>query len=220
MRDWRAYVTEHLGSLADAPEIDAEVVGELAGHLEESEANLRTRGISLFDAERGTGALTGDWMELRRGIVAAKREGNMHERVKQIWIPGLVTLVAHSVFLAILQIGGVRPFVSHPGEPRQIVIYLPWLAVLPLIGAAGGYLSRRAQGSGWRVYFAASLLPVIALGTFFVILLPLTFVIDPQVPMSIKGQAILAGMLNWVLLPVPLLSVGVALQGMRRMQHA
>jgi hypothetical protein len=41
------------------------------------------------------------------------------------------------------------------------VVYIPWLLLLPLCGAAGAYLSHRAGGQR-RVCLAAGLFPVIA----------------------------------------------------------
>jgi len=65
----------------------------------------------------------------------------MQNRVSQIWIPGLVTLFSAYVSLALMQFAGLRVMISHPGEPRGIVLYLPWMLSLPLIGAIGAYLS-------------------------------------------------------------------------------
>jgi hypothetical protein len=95
------------------------------------------------------------------------------------------------------------------------VFYLPCLFLLPLIGAFGGYLSRRAQGHGWRVYLAASL-PALSLGAFLLLFFPLAFVLDRHVPLQIKFTALVAMMAGWVVLPGIALCVGVALQGLRK----
>jgi hypothetical protein len=219
MRDWQAYVAEHLRLPPGGCEANQETVIELGAHLDECSAELCAGGATEEEAYQRTIAVVGSWEELQRGIIAAKQEGDMRDRVMRIWIPGLVTLVFSSAVLAVMQWAGVKPVISHAGEPRQFFLYIPWLILLPPIGALAGYLSRRANGEGWRVYFAASL-PAIGVGTFFVLLFPLTFVIDPQVPMSIKGPAIVAGMLNWVVLPGAALSLGVALQGLRKVRHA
>ena len=217
MPDWSAYVREHLGSVDSALTGEEEIASELAGHLEECYAALRAQGIPEKEAFSRTCAQAGNWEKLRWGIASAKQEAMMHERVKQIWVPGLVTLLSSYIVLALLQWVGTRPLTSHPGEPRGVVFYVPWLLILPLIGAAGAYMSRRAQGKGWHVYIAASL-PALALGAFFLLLFPLAFVIEPRVPLQIKGTAFVAFMLSWVILPGVLLSIGVALQGLRRMQ--
>ena len=94
---------------------------------------------------------------------------------------------------------------------------MPWLFLLPLIGAVSGYLSRRAQGDGWRVYLAASL-PALALGAIFLLLFPLAFVLDKQVRLQIKGTALVAMIVGWVVLPGIALCMGVALQDLRKRQ--
>src|SRR5271166_870077 len=191
MSDWRAYVQDHLGSLCEAHAEREEIASELAGHLEEHYVALCAKGVPEQEAFSQTSAQAGDWEELRRGIVSAKQEGTMRDRVRQIWVPGLVTLFTSYFVLALLQWAGTRPLTSHPGEPRGVVFYVPWLLLLPIIGAVGAYLSRRAQASGWRVYLAASL-PALALGAVFLLILPLAFVIDRQVPLQIKGTAFVA----------------------------
>jgi hypothetical protein len=219
MPDWRAYARNRLGSLCSARADEEEVVCELAGHLEECYAALRAKGMPEEEAFSETCARTGNWEELRTGIVSAIQEGTMHDRIKQIWVPALVTLFSSYIVLALLQWAGTRPMISHPGEPRGVVFYLPWLFLLPLIGAIGAYLSRRAQGDGWRVYLAASL-PALALGAFFLLLFPLTFAINRQVPLQTKGTALVTMMVGWVVLPGIALCMGVALQGLRRRQSA
>jgi len=217
MPDWRAYVRDRLGLIRDTRAAEEEVTSELAGHLEDSYAALRKKGMSEEEAVAESCEQVGNWTELRMGIDSAIEEGTMHDRVRQIWVPGVVTLLSSYVFLAILQWAGTRPLVSHPGEPRGVVFYLPWLFLLPVIGAFGGYLSRRAMGDGWRVYFAASL-PALALGAFFLLFFPLAFIIDRQVPLQIKGTALVANIVGWVALPGVALCLGVALQGLQKRQ--
>jgi len=219
MPDWRAHVRDHLGSLRHVRAEEEEVVCELAGHLEECYAALRAKGMPEEEAFSETCARAGNWEELRSGIVSAIEEGTMNDRVKQIWVPGLVTLLSSYVVLTLFQRIGVRPMVLHPGEPRGVVLYLPWLFLLPLIGAVGAYLSRRALADGWRVYLAASL-PALALGAFFLLLFPLAFALDRQVPLHIKGTALVAMMVGWVALPGIALCLGVALQGLSKRRTA
>ncbi|HKI11556.1 MAG TPA: hypothetical protein VKA02_05530 [Candidatus Acidoferrum sp.] len=219
MPDWLAYVNDRLGHLAISQAESSQVREELAAHLEDNYLSLRAQGISESDAVRLTRDQVSSWQELRRDILAAKSEAFMQNRVSQLWIPGLVTLFSAYAVLALMQLAGLRAMVSHPGEPRGIVLYLPWMLSLPLIGAIGAYLSRRAQASGWRVYFAASL-PALALGVFFLLIFPLAFVLDPHVPFRIKGTALAAMMVNWVILPAFALCLGVALQSLRKTPEA
>ena len=117
MPDWRAYVRDRLGLLCDARVEEEEVTSELAEHLEDSYAALREKGMPEEEAFSQTCARVGNWRELRMGIVSAMQEGTMHDRVRQIWVPGVVTLLSSHVILALLQWAGTRPLVLRPGEP-------------------------------------------------------------------------------------------------------
>jgi hypothetical protein len=216
MLDWLAYVNHRLSRLPLSEAEALQVMEELAAHLEDDYLSLRAQGVSESEAVRLACAQVSSWRELRRDILSAKLEGFMQNRVSQLWIPGLVTLFSAYALLALMQFAGLRAMTSHPGEPRGIVLYLPWILSLPLIGAVGAYLSRRAQATGWRVYFAASL-PALALGVFFLLILPWSFVVDPQVPLHTKGTALAALMVSWVILPGFALCLGVALQSLRKM---
>jgi|SRR5208283_446994 len=218
MPDWPAYVNERLYRLS-LPETESlQVREELAAHLEDMYLSLRAQGLSESDAVRLACAQVSSWQELGRAILAAKSEAFMQNRISQLWIPGLVTLFCAYALLALMQFVGLRAMVSHPGEPRRIVLYLPWMLSLPLIGAVGAYLSRRAQATGWRVYFAASL-PALALGVLFLLIFPWVFMIDRQVPLRIQGTALAALMVSWVILPGFALCLGAALQSLRKMRE-
>jgi hypothetical protein len=167
------------------------------------------------DAFLQTCARAGNWKELRRELFLAKREGTMDERVKQIWIPSLVTLLSAWVALALLIWAGTQPVILHPGRARSVISYIPWLLGLPLIGAAGGYLSRRAHGTGWRAYLAGTF-PALAIAAIFLLTFPFAFVTDPQVVPEFKLSALAAMTLSWVILPGIALCIGVALQGLRK----
>jgi hypothetical protein len=219
MPDWLAYVSGRLGCLPLSDDERRQLIDEFAGHLEEFYLSLRAQGISNEEALRRTAAQVADWNGFRREILSAKQEALMHNRIKQIWIPGLVTLFSAYVLLALMQFAGLRVLISHPGEPRGIVLYLPWILSLPLIGAVGAYLSRRAQATGWCVYFVASL-PALALGVFFLLIFSLAFVIDPHVPLRTKGTTLAAMMVSWVIFPGLALCLGVALQSLRKMREA
>jgi len=219
MPDWLGYVNERLDRLS-LPETESlRVREELAAHLEDSYLALRAQGVSEPEAARLKCAQVSSWQELSRDILAAKSEAFMQNRVSQLWVPGLVTLFSAYALLALMQFAGLWAMTSHPGEPRGIVLYLPWLFSLPLIGAVGAYLSRRAQATGWRVYFAA-LLPALALGVLFLLMFPLAFVIDPHVPLRIKGTTLAAMTANWVILPGFALCLGAALQSLRKIREA
>jgi hypothetical protein len=85
----------------------------------------------------------------------------MNTRTRTFWLPALVSLTAAMACLTISTLSGLEPrFVAR--RWATYVVYIPWLLTLPLCGAAGAYLSRRAGGER-RACLAAGLFPVIAM---------------------------------------------------------
>jgi hypothetical protein len=142
----------------------------------------------------------------------------MADRVRQVWIPTLVTLVLSGVALAILGWANVQPITWHAGEARGIILNLPWLLFLPLAGGIGAYLSR-AQASGWCVY-ASGLSPALAWGIVFVLVAPFALFVNPAVAPSFKITSILAKAISWVIQPAVALGIGVMAEGMRKVRPA
>lgn len=85
----------------------------------------------------------------------------MNTRTRTFWVPALVSLTAAMACLTISTLGGLEPRFVARGWATYVV-YIPWLLSLPLCGAAGAYLSRRAGGERWAS-LAAGLFPVIAM---------------------------------------------------------
>jgi hypothetical protein len=86
---------------------------------------------------------------------------NMNLRTRTFWLPALVSLAAAMACLTITTLGGLDPRFVARGWATYVV-YIPWLLALPLCGAVGAYLSRRAGGER-RACLAAGLSPVIAM---------------------------------------------------------
>jgi hypothetical protein len=85
----------------------------------------------------------------------------LNARTKSFWFSALVSLTTAMAALAVSTFAGLQPrFVARGWA--TLVVYIPWLLLLPLCGAAGAYLSRRAGGER-RVCLAAGMFPVIAL---------------------------------------------------------
>ena len=139
----------------------------------------------------------------------------MSERVRQIWLPCLITLFVSWGLLALFLWAGIQPHTWRVNHPPAVPLYIEWLLVLPLIGAAGGYLSRRARASGWRVYLAGTF-PALAMACVFLLVLPFRLVVDPSVvhDFDLRGMAAMA--VSWVVLPGVALSLGVALEEMKK----
>lgn len=172
MGDWEELVDRQLADLALEPAERAEVIAELAAHLEEICQELRRQGMTEEEAVGGTLSQVEDWQALRRRLQSAKREENvMSNRVRQFWLPSLGTLVLSLGLLALLQIFGPNPWtVARKSRWSLIapvaVVYLPWLLSSPVIGAMGAYLSIGAGGSR-RAVFSSIVFPVLALPDLF-----------------------------------------------------
>ena len=213
MRDWEALVEGHLTGLALKPAESAEVIAELAAHLAESCEELRSQGMTEEEAVRRTVSQVEDWQDLRRRIQTARTKENfMTNRVKQFWLPSLLTLLLAMGLLALIQIFGPNPWTvaRHSGwslVAPVAVVYIPWLLSLPLIGAMGAYLSNRAGGSQ-RAVFSSIVFPVLPYLVFFLVALPVMAIFNEHLAHNIMFGALFVGLFAWVLAPGAALLAG------------
>jgi hypothetical protein len=198
MPDWEEIVRCELVGLELDPRERREVVEELTAHLEEACDGLLRQGVTEEEAVRRTLSQAGSWRDLRRKIQAArKEEGTMTARVTQFWFPGLLTFLVSMVLLELVQKVGPKPIILGLDKGIPILMfYTGWLALLPLAGALGAYLSHRARGS-FRIALASSLFPVLPLVVVFLIAIPIGLAMGhglaPKVFLNIGVE--------WVLLP-------------------
>jgi hypothetical protein len=82
-------------------------------------------------------------------------------RLKRFWLPALASLCSSLGILALSSLVAQNSYFLARGWSNQVV-YLPWLALSPLCGAAGAYLSRRAGGRP-SMRLLAGLFPGIAM---------------------------------------------------------
>jgi hypothetical protein len=211
MPDWNELVRRRLSGLPlEAPERD-EVYAELAAHLEESYEGFCKQGMLEEDAARRAVEQVTDWRDLQRKIfVAKRREHPMKKRVHQLWIPGFLTLTLSMLFLAVLQKLGLQPRLVWGGS-TAILLYVPWLLSLPFFGALGAYVSSRAGGSR-RIVLLASVFPVLALGTAFLLMFPIGMIIEwitgSGVGFGVVATALLMNGIGWLLIPGAALLLG------------
>jgi hypothetical protein len=142
MPDWKELVRERMQS---RPITRAdEVIEELSSHLEETYNDLLDRGYAPQAAIERTFQEVDDWDVFCRRI-SRTRQGNnpMNDRTKRLWLLAALTWLGASLSVMVLQ----------PGRfyPDLISFYLPWLATLPLVGAAGAYLAQRGDPANDRV---------------------------------------------------------------------
>jgi hypothetical protein len=219
MRNWEALVEGHLGGLALEPAERAEVIAELAAHLEESYESLRTKGLPEQAAMQQTLAQAADWQDLRRKIQIARtrKENIMNDRVRQLWLPGLLTFALSMGLLELVQKFGPRPMALDldKGIP-MVMFYTSWLLTLPLAGAIGALLSKRAGGS-LRMLAISSVFPVLPFGVVFLIAVPAGLLMSRALAHHIVATAFLTMMFGWVLVPgVALLAGGLLVQLLSR----
>lgn len=232
MPDELDLVRARVGKLGLAPYREEEILRELAGHLEDQATALEASGMGPEEAvEEALDSVPG-WPELRAEIIQAEtEEETMNYRAKVLWLPAVVGGVASSSVLAIMQLSGLAPlFYGTPSAGYgYLIFYIPWLACLPVGGAAVAYWSQRAGGRVLHRLLAALAPALAVLNISLVILL-----VNPAVCLLVslhhhcavfgglplreflRGFGALLG--NWVLLPALALFAGAA--PFLRMPHA
>jgi hypothetical protein len=213
MRNWEAIVERQLNGLALEPAEGAEVVAELAAHLAEACEELLRQGVTEEEVVQRTLSQVEDWQKLSRLIQTARtKESSMTNRVKRFWFPALVTMLLSMGLLMLIQVLGPPPWVVSQKSgwtyvAPVAVIYLPWLPLLPWIGAMGAYLSIRAGGSR-RAVFSSVVFPVLPYLVFFVLAPPVMAILNNYLPHRIMFGALFVGLFAWVLAPGAALLAG------------
>jgi hypothetical protein len=213
MLDWKEIVRQKLAGLALEPDEKREVLEELAEHLEETYQSLLRKGFSEQGATQRALSEVSDWNDLRRKIDSArKKENSMTDRVKQFWLPSLLTLLLSMGLLMLIQFFGPSPWVVARKSGWLLiapvaVVYLPWLISLPVIGAMGAHLSNRAGGSQ-RAVFSSIVFPVLPYLALFLIAVPVALILDDHVAHNVMFRALFVGLLAWVLVPGAALLAG------------
>ena len=187
MPDWEKLVSDRLAQLALEERERQEVVAELAGHLEEIYEGSRGKDASHDEAIRRALQQVDDWKKLRQEIyVARTKENAMNARTSRVWVPSFVTLVASVITLVGFALLGLKPgpFGSRPSHeiwwghliggitngPHMVNEYTVWLMALPVIGAVGAGLSRRAGGT-LRDIVISGIFPALAWLTIITVVL-------------------------------------------------
>jgi hypothetical protein len=213
MPDWQEVVRQRLTGLALEDADSAEVVEELAGHLEEQYESLLQKGVSEQASIDCVLQQMADCRDLKSKIESSRgKDQPMNSRVSQFWLPAFLTILLAMSGLMIIEALGFEPWVSAAwGGPQGTipvaVVYLPWLITLPFIGALGAYLSSRAGARGWKV-FSSVVFPVAPYLAFCVIGLPTAAILDGHIAHNITLAGLCVGFGVWVLLPAVALLVG------------
>jgi hypothetical protein len=87
------------------------------------------------------------------------------------------------------------------------MFYVPWLLTLPLAGAMGAYLSKRA-GASRRMTLFSSVFPVLPFAAVFLIAIPVGLVLSHTLSHGIVAAAFLTLGTAWVAVPGAILLAG------------
>jgi hypothetical protein len=208
MHEWRKFVQVQLVRLPLPPGTKADVVEEIAGHLEEVYLRHRRQGMTEELAAQRAMSQVSDWNAFERHIRNAKESDDfMLNRVRQLWFPGLLTLTLVTALLPMLLKLGLEPRIVSWNGPGTVLLYLPWLMMLPLFGALGAYVSLRAGGSA-RVILVSGIFPLLSLAGCFFVILPLSMVLDRSLAFHLTTAGFLGLLFSWVVAPGAALLAG------------
>ncbi len=201
MPDWQELVRRGLSCLQLGAAEKEEVHAELAEHLEETYEALLREGVPEPDAIQRVFSLARDWNDLQQKIYAARTgKDTMTNRVKQFWLPGLLTFTLSMGLLELVQKFFPQPFILHLDHPPVLLFYVPWLLTLPLAGAIGACLSKRAGGSR-RMTLLSSVFPVLPFAAVFLIAIPVGLALSHTLSHGIVAAAFLTLGIAWVAVP-------------------
>jgi hypothetical protein len=206
MLDWKKLVREHIASSALPSACREEVVSELAAHLEEAYEAARSRGLTDAAAVELAAQEVIDWRSLVKQISRAKEENPMNPRTRSLWLPAMANLIVAPGLLMILQKLAVQPRVLWIGD-MAMVLYLPWLLTLPIFGAFGAFLAKRAHAR-FVNRLIVGLSPALAVLGAFALVLPVSLVVDSHRLRDFPFAYLALTIFNWVVLPALALLIG------------
>jgi hypothetical protein len=196
MRNWHQFVAERLARL-QLPDDGHDVIAEIAEHLEDCEADQQEAMTQVTD-----------WSQFGQNIRRAKEVRMSFAR--RVVIPGVVAVI---LALAALRVWVYLLVAPQPCGPDVTCIrvsadgpaYVPWLAVLPFIGALAAALARRAGARPWQRLVAAvfpALYLALEMGAWAVIdqfywRIPVYWVIIPAIVIAIGAWPFVGGHLPW-----------------------
>lgn len=137
---------------------------------------------------------------------AASETNRLNQRTKSLWLPALTTFFGASVWLMICEFLNMQPRVVWIAR-IGMWLYWPWLASLPVFGAAGAFLSQRAHGTA-AARLTACLSPALIMLTVMVLILPWGLAIDGKDFFRVVAFGV--GLINWVAIPGVALLLGAA----------
>lgn len=235
MPDWKREAERRLEKTKFPAADREEVARELAGYLEEASSDARNRGLDESASAQAALAELHEDPCLGANLYRARKEGNMNDRTKQLWLPGVTLMFVAALTLALFQLAALWTYGAYASAPHPhtfpdltrwlikyrstvLAMYFAWLYVLPFLSAAGAWWSRRA-GSGRAIQVASGLFPLAVLLAVFVGQLavaqgdPAAFLAIDELPPAHILFTFLSRphslFLIWVVIPGGALSLGV-----------
>lgn len=210
MPDWKKLVREHLESTQLPRHAHDEIMSELAAHLEETYEAACARGMNETEARKITLQEVDNWAVLAANIRHATQEDPMNHRTKTLWLPGLASLAAASLFLlALTQLSLEPQFLVRLNSGLGRSLYVAWLCAQILFGALGAYLSRRAGGTRTARIVAATF-PAIVLFGLWAFWIPVSALLEHNAFVLRHPIYYALGIVIWVLPPAITLFLGAA----------
>ncbi len=130
----------------------------------------------------------------------------MNNRTRSLWLPAMANLIVAPGLLMILQKLAVQPRVLWIGD-MAMVLYLPWLVALPIFGALGAFLAKRAHAR-FVNRLIVGLSPALAVLGAFALVLPVSLVVDSHRLRDFPFSYFALTIFNWVVLPALALLIG------------
>jgi uncharacterized membrane-anchored protein len=155
-----------------------------------------------------------DWVVLNREISAAKKEGHMNDRTRNLWLPGMTMLISAFVLMsAVARVVGdeddvvrLRDALTHPSA--AMFIFAAWLVMYGVFGALGAHWSRRAGGNA-TTRLLAGIFPIALHVVIFVAVFTATSLqVSPRTPEWLVPSFLLRVFLTFILLPGIAMAVG------------
>ena len=165
MVDWEGFIQERFAEHgSDVPDAE-QTISELAAHLEELFAHWCDVGLDQNEAARRALSEVPDWQALFAEISRVRnKEATVNTQMKRILVPGIVALLCSIAGLS----GPLRHGLFGEGfnatSTVSLLIYLPWLAMQPLLGICGAYLSNGFGGrrnDAWKIWLFGVFTPFV-----------------------------------------------------------
>lgn len=224
MPNWKREASRKLERAKFPAAEHEEIARELADYLDDLCSDALAHGLNDSAAAQRAAAELYEDKDLSANLRRARKENTMHlnDRTRHFWLPGMSMFLASAGLLAVFQLVGFQSHFSvlwlhgGPRDPHAIylplLIYYPWLCVLPFVGAVGACWLRRAGGSR-TVQAAVGFLSAFVFVAILSTVLNASFVIaglTGEAPVSMTLFPECSGaVVSWVVIPGVALLLGV-----------